>query len=68
MHNTDLVPNPLLTSKQVADRLGVSVSTISRLVASGRLKPALRLDGIRGAMWFKPADLNRYERAKAKAS
>ena len=60
-----------LTSKPVAARLGKSLSTVSRLVAAGRLTPTLRLDGLRGAMWFTPAEIARYERTldrEAKAS
>lgn len=51
--NTDLI-----TTRQAAERLGVTVSTVSRWAASGKLVPALRLEGLRGPMWFRPADVD----------
>ena len=50
--------NTFLTSKQVAERLQCSVSTISRMVTAGRLIPAMKLDGLRGAMWFSEDDID----------
>lgn len=64
MYNDDRVPTTYLTSKQVAQRLNKSLSTISRMVAAGKLTPALRLEGLRGAMWFAPAEVTRYERTQ----
>lgn len=52
------VPRDLLTTKQVADRLGVAVSTVSRMARDGRLIPALKTDGLRGAMWFEASDVD----------
>lgn len=45
MHN-------LATTRDVADRLGISVRQVARLAGSGALKPALKLEGVRGAMLF----------------
>lgn len=59
------VTNDLLTTRQAADRLGVTVSTISRWVASGKLAPALRIEGLRGPMWFRPADVDALAKAAA---
>lgn len=47
----------VLTSKQAADLLGCSVSTISRMVADGRLTPVLRIEGLRGPMFFDADDI-----------
>ena len=41
-----------MTTAQVADRLGRSVPTVIRLVNSGKLAPATKLPGIRGAYMF----------------
>jgi predicted DNA-binding transcriptional regulator AlpA len=49
---SDLIP-----TREAVQRLGKSVSTICRMVANGELTPALRLDGLRGAMWFRPSDI-----------
>lgn len=53
LHKT--VPMPathLLTTRQVAKRLGVDQSTVWRLVERGRLEPAVRLDNRQ--MLFEP--------------
>lgn len=53
------VPNDdLLTTAQAAERRSVHVRTIHRAVASGRLKPALKLPGDTGAYLFDPADID----------
>ena len=44
----------LLTTKQVAERLGVNVRRVHTLVGQGRLVPVSRLDGPRGALFFSP--------------
>ena len=48
----------LLTTSEVADKLGVDRSWVTRLVASGRLVPAMRLPGRTGALLFDPADVD----------
>jgi len=50
----------LLTSAEAAQLLGVSQSTLSRLVTTGRLRPALRAPGKVGACFFRPADVHRF--------
>ena len=48
----------LLTSQQAAERLGRSVSSLHRYVELGRLVPAIAAPGIRGAKFFRPADVD----------
>lgn len=50
-------PGGLLTTAEVAERQGISVRTVARLVERGRLEPALKLGGLRGAMLFDPEDV-----------
>jgi predicted DNA-binding transcriptional regulator AlpA len=48
----------LLTSKQVAGRLAMSVRTLWRLVAAGRFPPPVRYN--RKLVRWKSADVTRY--------
>lgn len=48
----------LLTTKEAASRLGVSVQTISRWVSEDKLRPALKAPGIRGPLFFRAADVD----------
>ena len=52
------MPDPIGTA-EAAQRLGVDVSTISRWVASGRLKPLFRLPAKTGAMVFDAEEVDR---------
>lgn len=54
-------PLQLLTTKQVADRFGVTVKTVHRWVETGKLGQALKLDGPLGARLFDPLEVDRYE-------
>lgn len=47
----------LLGTTEAAERLGVSVRTIHRLVARGHLTPATKLPGSTGAYLFAAADV-----------
>lgn len=49
----------ILTARATAARLGRSVSTVHRYVAEGKLTPALRIEGLRGAAFFHAADVDR---------
>lgn len=60
MQNDDL-----LTSPQVALRIGKSIRTVHRLVLSGELVPAMKLPGPNGAFLFRPADVDRLTRRDA---
>jgi excisionase family DNA binding protein len=50
----------MLTTSQVAEILGKSTRRVSQLVKSGRLHPALKLEGIRGAYLFEPQAVDRF--------
>lgn len=49
----------LLTAREAAEHLGVSVQTISRWAMSDKLPPAKKLPGIRGAYLFAAEDVQR---------
>jgi predicted site-specific integrase-resolvase len=51
----------LLTTAELAQRLGVSPSAISRRVAKGELKPAAKGPGKRGAFFFAPEPVEAQE-------
>ena len=57
------MPDQLLTTRDVADRLGVSPATVTRMVARGDLTPVFKLAGPRGAFLFRPADIDQLEQA-----
>lgn len=54
---TNLHPADLMTSAQARTVLLVSQPTLSRLVKAGKLRPAYKCPGLRGAMLFDPADV-----------
>ena len=71
MHNVRAMPkqtSPFLTSVQVAEILGVDRSTLSRHVAFGKIQPAMKLPGKRGAMLFDAATVRQYAKALKAAS
>lgn len=57
MHNTDTVP--LMTSKEVCAALGIDRSTLTRWVQDGKVTPAQKLPGLRGAYLFERGVLDR---------
>ncbi|WP_237236078.1 helix-turn-helix domain-containing protein [Rothia nasimurium] len=50
----------LLPTSAVAKELGISVSYVSKLVKSGRLEPSNQAPGLRGAMFFDPAEVEHF--------
>lgn len=60
--NAHMPPPDLLTTRQVATLLRCSVATVARMAADGRLTPAYRLEGQRGALLFRPSDVKRLAR------
>ncbi|MCW2900027.1 MAG: hypothetical protein JWO67_2292 [Streptosporangiaceae bacterium] len=60
------MPNgTLLTSPEVAQRLGCSVRTVHRLVTSNQLIAAQKLPGPNGAFLFDPAVIEMFQRQRA---
>ena len=57
-----------LTSAQVCDLLNIDRSTLSRWVASGRVSPFMKLDGLRGAFIFTRAEVDRVKALEVRAS
>jgi excisionase family DNA binding protein len=53
-----------LTTSQVARRAKVSVSTVTRWVARGALKPAQKLPGETGPMLFAPETVRDFLEAR----
>lgn len=51
----------LLTSAEVAQRLGVDVRTVARWANSGRLPTAIKAPGLRGVRMFRPEDVEALE-------
>ncbi len=54
-----------VTTSQVATLCGVTVRTVHRWVATGRIVPAHRLPGETGALLFDPADVDAIARERA---
>lgn len=48
-----------LSSAEVASTLGVSTSTVNRLVAAKELTPMMKLPGRTGAYLFEPQEVHR---------
>lgn len=48
----------LLTSRQAAERLGIDISTISRMVSDGRLVATFQAPGDKGIKFFAPEDID----------
>lgn len=53
------MPTPLISTADAAEVLGVDRSTVARLVRDGKLKPAAKGHGLRGAMFFYPSSVKR---------
>lgn len=57
MHKEAQATQSLITTADAAQMLGVHVATVSRMVASGRLVPAIKVPGKTGAFLFHPEDV-----------
>ena len=56
-----------MTTREVAERLGLHPRTISRIVQNGEIVPAARLDiSARGSFLFDPAEVERVAVLRAK--
>lgn len=47
----------LLTTSEVANKIGKTPRDVARLVTSGLLQPAFKAPGLRGAMFFSPSEV-----------
>lgn len=50
----------LLTARETAAHLGLTVSQVGRLAARGELGTAIKAPGLRGARLFDPAEVDRF--------
>jgi len=55
----------LIPTTEVADRLGVDVRTVHRMVARNELAPAIKTPGLRGAYMFLAADVAQFDSDRA---
>jgi excisionase family DNA binding protein len=60
----DVPTADLLATIEVAKRLGLERSTLSRWVKEGRITPAMRLPGATGAFLFHPSEVERVRLAE----
>ncbi|MDQ6524284.1 helix-turn-helix domain-containing protein [Nocardioides sp. LHD-245] len=58
----------LLASVEVCAELNIDRSTLSRWVAAGRIEPATKLPGLRGAFLFARTEVERVKGSDAKAA
>ncbi len=54
------VLNGLLTTAEVAERLGISVATVNRHARAGQLRPDAQMPGSKGARLFHPSEVDRF--------
>ncbi len=57
----------LISTAEAATELNVHRSTLTRMVDAGKLKPAVRGEGIRGSMFFYRSEINRAKKRQEKA-
>lgn len=50
----------LLSTAQVADRLGVTAYSVNRYVRDGKLKVEVQVPGPKGARLYHPAEVDRF--------
>lgn len=59
-HNYECMPRAdLINTAEAAQQLNVHRSTLTRMVQDGKIKPAVRGEGIRGGMFFYPSEIRR---------
>lgn len=51
---------PTLTTRKVADRLGITVRQVHTLIANGDLSPVSRLDPPTGTYFFAESEVERF--------
>lgn len=58
----------LLNTRQAAEILGESVSTVTRLANDGTLRVHVKAPGLRGAMLFRRSDVERLAAKRTKVA
>lgn len=58
----------LLNTKQAAEIIGESVSTVTRLANKGKLRVHVKVPGLRGAMLFRRSDVERLAAKRQKVA
>jgi len=58
--------NDLVTAREAADILGVSIPTVTRLATDGTLATTIKAPGLRGARMFRRRDVERLAAKRAK--
>ena len=56
--------NYLTPAKGAAEKLGVTAARIHQMVAEGKLTPAMKAPGLRGALFFTLTEIDRYKESK----
>lgn len=58
----------MLTTKEAADKLGVSTRTVQRMADDGTLSPIVRYPGQTGPLLFDEADVERVRKSREAAA
>lgn len=64
----DMANGNLISTAEAASQLNVHRSTLTRMVEAGKLKPAVRGEGIRGSMFFYRSEVDRAKKRQQKAA
>lgn len=64
MHNE----TQMMTSAEVCEALAIDRSTLSRWVAASRIRPAMKMPGLRGAFVFAPTEVARVKAELSQAT
>lgn len=62
------MPHDLIASQDVCERFGIVPSTLSRWVAAGKITPAVKAPGPRGAFLFAREDVEELARKRGAAA
>jgi len=58
----------MLTTKEAADKLGVSIRTVQRMADDGTLSPTVRYPGQTGPLLFDETDVERVRKIREAAA
>ncbi len=58
----------LISTAEAATELNVHRSTLTRMVEAGKIKPAIRGEGLRGSMFFYRSEIDRVKKRQAKVA